>query len=268
VADGSSLATIVAIARRDWLISRSYRAAIAVDVFSALVSIALYYFISRALEDGIRDLGAAPSYFAFALAGTVLALLIQSSALGLAARLREEQLTGTLEALVAQPLRDVELALGLAAYPLLFAAARTLVYLLAAGFILDAGLDNADWVGWGAVLAATTLFTLVGGLSIGGGVLLIKRAETLAGMATSLLALAGGAWFPVSALPDWLRWVADITPTRLAFDGGRAALYEGSGWASDALLLLGLSAVSIPLGIWLFSRAVARQRRKGALTEY
>ena len=259
---------ILAIARRDWLISRSYRLALAFDVFSAFFALAIYYFVSRTFANARPPgLGEAPTYFAFALAGVVLAMLIQSAALALGRRLREEQLTGTFEALIAQPLRDVELAIGLATFPFGFAAFRSTVYLLIAGLVLDAGFGNADWVGWVVIVATTTTFTLGFGLVIAAAVLVMKRAETVAGVVTALLAVGGGAYFPISAFPEWLQPIAELIPTRLAFEGGRAALFGGE-WADEAAGLAALTLVSIPVGVWLFARSLRAQRVRGTLTEY
>jgi ABC-2 type transport system permease protein len=99
-------------------------------------------------------------------------------------------------------------------------------------------------------------------------VLLVKRAESLAALATFGLAFIGGAFFPVEVFPGWLEEVARFAPTRLAYDGTRSALYTGGGWGDDAAKLLLIAAVAIPFGIWAFDRALRRQRRRGTLGEY
>ena len=49
------------------------------------------------------DLQGAPSYFAFAVAGILVSLVVASATAEIAGRVRDEQLTGTLELLCAQP---------------------------------------------------------------------------------------------------------------------------------------------------------------------
>ena len=53
-----------------------------------------------------------------------MSLVVYATTTEVAYRVRDEQLTGTLEMLCAQPLRPVELAFGFTAFPLAFAVAR------------------------------------------------------------------------------------------------------------------------------------------------
>jgi ABC-2 type transport system permease protein len=255
--------------RRDWLIARSYRAAYVLTLGSAMFNVLAYYFISQTFDGGdTARLDGAPSYFAFALVGIVITTTVQSAALAVARRLREEQLTGTLEAIAGQPLRDAELALGLAGYPFVFSGLRTIVYMVVAGLLFGVSFGETDWIGFAAIIFTTTAFVLGLGLVIAALVLLVKRAESLAALATFGLAFLGGAFFPVEVFPGWLEEVARFAPTRLAYDGTRSALYTGGGWGDDAVALLLIAAVAVPFGIWAFDRALRRQRRRGTLGEY
>lgn len=255
--------------RRDWLISRSYRTAYVLTFVTAIVNVLAYYFISETFDGGdVSRLGGAPSYFAFALVGIVITTVLQTAALAVSRRLREEQLTGTLEAIAGQPLRDTELALGLAGYPFVFSGLRTIAYLIVAGLLFGVGFGRTDWLGVVAVLLATSAVLMGLGLVIAALVLLVKRAEPLAALATFGLAFLGGAFFPIDAFPQWLEEIARFAPTRLAYDGTREALYTGSGWGTDAALLVAIAVVAVPVGVWAFDRALRRQRRRGTLGEY
>jgi ABC-2 type transport system permease protein len=255
--------------RRDFAVARSYRFVFVLEAEGAVLGIAIYYFISETFpDDRSADLGGAESYFAFALVGVVLASVIGSSAVGLSRRVREEQLTGTLEAVLAQPVGNAGLAIGMAAYPFAFAGLRASAYLAVASLVLGVDLSEANWPGAVLVLAATTAAIGALGIVIGAAVLLIKRAELLTGLVLSGLAIAGGAYFPVSVLPSWLEAISTVLPTRLAYDGLRAALYEGSGWVEEAVALAAMGLVAIPLAVWLFGYAVRVGRRRATLTEY
>jgi ABC-2 type transport system permease protein len=258
-----------AVMRRDWLIARSYRTAYVLTFGAALFNVLAYYFISETFGGGdTARLDGAPSYFAFALVGIVITTVVQSSALAVARRLREEQLTGTLEAVAGQPLRDAELALGLAGYPFVFSGLRTIAYLVVAGLLFGVSFAQTDWLGLVVMLLATTAFLMGLGLVIAALTLLVKRAEALAGLATFGLAFLGGAFFPIDTFPTWLEEVARFAPTRLAYDGTRAAMYTGEGWGEDAAILALTAVVAVPIGVWSFDRALRRQRRRGTLGEY
>ena len=126
-----------ALVRRDWSITRSYRTALVTDLGFGFLNLVVYHFISRTLRPRVgSELAGAPSYFAFAAVGIALTVVLQAAITGFSRRVREEQLTGTLETLLAQPISSVELALGLAGFPFLFAIFRALAYLLLAGAFL------------------------------------------------------------------------------------------------------------------------------------
>ena len=69
-------------------------------------------------------------------------------------------------------------------------------------------------------------------------------------------------------LPDWLEWLGRLVPIRFAYDGARAALFSGTGWGTDALVLLAFGAVGAPLALAVLAGALAHARRKGTISEY
>ena len=108
-----------AIVWRDYLNKRTYRLGFALDVFNGILTLMIYFFISRFFSEPSKAaLNHAPTYFAFAAAGIITAGMIQSGTIELGIRLREEQLAGTLETLAAQPLTPLEMCLGLIGFPI------------------------------------------------------------------------------------------------------------------------------------------------------
>lgn len=254
---------------RDFLITRSYRVPFVFDLFFGVANLVIYFYISRTFEGGeAANFGGAPSYFAFAAVGVSLTVVIQAASVGLARRLREEQLTGTFEALVAEPVASAETSLGLAGFPFLFAVARAVVYLTAAYLLLGLDLSQADFGGFAIMLAATGLAVAALGVAFGALVLIFKRGDAIAVLSTFALALGGGAYFPTEQLPSVVQPIVDLIPTRFAFDGLRAALFRGEGWADDALALGLIGLIALPLAIVVFDRALRYARRCGSLAQY
>jgi ABC-2 type transport system permease protein len=265
----SLAAPLLALARRDYSIRRSYRLALGFDLFYGVIDLLVYFFISRTFKGAaVADLGGAPSYFAFVTVGIVITLVISAASAEVGWRLREEQLTGTLETLAAQPVRPWQIALGMASWPLAFALARGAIYLLIAGTLLDVDLSHANWGGAALVLLAAGLALLGLGIALGALVVAFKRGNQIIAFVSLALGFAGGAFFPLGVLPHWLEFLGKLVPTRFIFDGMRAALFRGAGWHEDALVLLGYSLVGLPLTLWAFSRAVDHARRTGSLSEY
>ncbi len=260
---------IRALVYRDYLITTSYRFAFFLDLFFGLVNLVVYFYISR-IFTGVSsaELGGAPSYFAFAAVGVSITVVVQAASAGLAQRLREEQLTGTLEALHAQPVNSAEIAVGLVGFPFAFAVARAAFYLLIAALLLGLDVSQTDWPGFVLVLLASATALASIGMALGALVLVFKRGEALTALVTFALGFLGGAFFPLTLLPDAVEPLLRVIPTRFAFDGVRAALFQGRGWTDEIAALLVFSVMGLPAGVWAFSRALLHGRRSGTLAQY
>lgn len=260
---------IAALARRDYLLTRSYRLTFALELLFGVINLLVYYFISRTFSDvGSEPLQGAASYFDFAAVGIIVTVIIGATSVEIANRVRQEQLTGTLEALFTQPLSTTEVALGLVTLPFLFAMVRAFVYTTVAAIWLGLDVTHASWAG--AILTLVLTGAAMAGLGIAGGafVLVVKRGELVVGAALFAMGFVSGAVFPVSVLPDWLQPLGEVVPTRFAFDGLRRALFEGSGWENDVLVLLLFAIVGVPLAIAFFRGALSWSKREGSLAKY
>jgi ABC-2 type transport system permease protein len=260
---------IRAVVRRDYLITRSYRLAFVLDAFAGVVYLSTYFFISKIFEGVPTDsLQGAPSYFAFAAVGAALAAVIDSVTTAITFRLREEQLTGTLEMLVVQPITSGEICVGLVGFPFLFGAFRAALYLFVAALWMNLDPATVSWPGVAVifVLSGTALAGI--GITSGAFVLVFKRGATIVGLGLYAMTLLSGSVFPISTLPDWLQPIAKAMPLRFAFDGMRHALFQGDGWERDALWLVAFGLVGVPIALYVFSRALHHTKRRATLSQY
>lgn len=238
-------------------------------MFYGVLELATFFFISKTFGSfGETKLAGAPDYFAFAAVGIVVSLVVEAASDGLSRRVREEQLSGSLEALMAQPLSPVQLCLGFTAFPFVYAFARAALYLLIAAAVMNLDLGRASWWGLALVFLASGAALSALGILAGAAVLVWKRGSTVAGVLVYGMTLLGGAVFPVSALPGWLQSISFLLPLRYAYDGLRDAMFRGEGWAAEVLVLGGFAIVGIPLAVWVFSRALHAARRAGSVGEY
>lgn len=260
---------VSAIIRRDYLGTRSYRLAFGLDIFYAVLDLLLYFFISRTFEGfSTEKLGGAPDYFAFAAAGLILGTVLTATSAGIGAQMREEQATGTLEALSTEPVTPFELCVGLVGFPFLFAAVRAASYLAIAALLLDLDVSQTSWIGLTLVILAAGAALAPIGILAGAVVLVFKRGYAVSSTVMFLLTILGGMVFPVSALPAWLEFISPAVPLRYAFDGARHALFLGSDWGTDVLVLALWALALWPLALMLFSRALASAKRSGSLGKY
>ncbi len=254
---------------RDYLTKRSYRLGFAFDAFNGILTLTIYFFISRFFSEPDRAaLNHAPSYFAFAAAGILVAGMIQSGGVELAMRLREEQLAGTLETLAGQPVSPAELCLGLVGFPFSFAVGRALVYFVIVSAAMSLDLLEASWIGLVLVLLATGAAFAAISIAAAACILVVKRADMIVSLIIGVTVVFSGSVFPISSLPGWLQPLARVLPPHLAFDGVRNALFRGEDWALDTVALLGIAAVGMPLAAALFGLALRAAQRSGSLGEY
>jgi ABC-2 type transport system permease protein len=267
--DKAGVRTLSAIVRRDFAVRHSYRYALGLDVVFGLLNLAVYFFISQTFGDQTtHSIGGAPNYFDFVLVGITLTLVVQAATTEMVRALRQEQLTGTLEALVIQPVRHREISLGFAALPMAYAMLRAAVYLTILVFWLDVNVSSASWAGFGGILVVTGLAMLSFGIAGCALVLVFKHGELLVASMILMLGLLGGALFPVAVLPNQLQFVTRLVPTRYAFDGARAAVFGGSGLGTDLMALAVFAAVTLPFSLIFFRRAMIAVRRVGTLSQY
>jgi ABC-2 type transport system permease protein len=266
-------AKVPAFVRRDWKIALSYRAVFIGDAISLATQIVVFYFIADLVDPGKLPAygGTVPSYLAFVAIGLVINLTAGVLVHQVSVALRQEQLTGTFEALLATPTRGATLQVGSVSYTLMLLPLRAGVLLtaIAVGFGLDFHLSG---VGPALVLLVAFLpFTWGLGLTTAAAVVTFRRGSGATGMLVTLLGLFSGAVFPIALLPPLLRTIAEWNPFAIAIDGVRSALIGGTGWgpALDALMrLLPLSVAALIIGVLCFRAAVARERRLGTLGLY
>ena len=80
------------------------------------------------------------------------------------------------------------------------------------------------------LLSASLAFMAIGIVGAGATVV-FKRGGAITGLLVFAMTFVSGALFPTSLLPDRLQAIGEVMPTRFAFDGLRAALYDNGGWA-------------------------------------
>ena len=254
---------------KDFAIARSYKMALISDLFFGFINLVVYYFISKTFGSaGTGQFGGAPSYFAFVAVGSTIVVVIQTAISSVSGGVRDGQVTGTLEAVAVQPITTAELALGFGAYPVVFAVIRVVLYILIADVIFGLGLTNPDWWGFTLTIMATGLTLAAFGILVGSLVVLFKRSGGIGVIVAFAMGFAGGAFFPISVLPEWLQVVGRFIPTRFAFDGVRSALFEGGGWTGDVAILTIIGFLSFPIALLVFKSAVNLAEARGTLSQY
>src|SRR6266536_1789440 len=178
------LAKMPAFFRRDMLTLWSYRFAFFADWANMLVQVLIFYFVNRLVPArALPTFGGKPTnYLDFVIVGLMLTTFIQITMGRLVSAVRNEQLMGTLETLLATPTAPVTLQLGQVVYDLLYVPLRTAVFLALMTGVLGAHFRFAG------LLPTTVIFLVfmpvmwgIGVLSAA-AVLTFRRGESAVGL--------------------------------------------------------------------------------------
>lgn len=258
-----------AILKRDALIFWSYRFRVVGDLLSVVLSMTLFYYLSRLVTG--REFPSPADYFAFAAVGLLTLAVLTATVGALPMMLRQELVAGTFERLVASPMGGAASVVAMTLFPFLNAFA------MAAAALAFASIAFGLPLHWSTVPLALPI-ALLGALAFApfavlltGLTLAFKQAAVGAGFILTVVSLVTGSLFPTALLPGWIKWAADVQPFTPAIELLRHCLV-GSPMSSSALAavlkLLFFAAVVFPLSVLMLRAAVEFCRRRGTVTEY
>jgi ABC-2 type transport system permease protein len=111
------------------------------------------------------------------------------------------------------------------------------------------------------------------GFAAAGAILILKRGEPIVFIFSVFTQFFSGVLYPLNVVPQALLPIAYFLPytyalhaLRVTFGSGFGLFYPGI--LTDFLAMIVWTVVSIPLGIWIFTRAINRGRRTGSMSYY
>ncbi len=263
---------VAAFFRRALLDAASQRAAGLVQLVGALGALSGVLFLSRLIDATPNPLFASyGSYAGFLLVGLVAAELQRAVSVALTTRIREAQLQGTLEAMLATPTPIWLILLGLA-LPELGATLLRATMQIAFGILLfGISFAHADWGATAATLAMTLFAFATLGVLGAALTLRLRRADPLTPLLTGVSMVLSSVLYPLSVLPEWLRPIGEWMPVTPALEALRGATLAGQKLSAIGLPLGKLALFFLllaPTSAWLFAGALRRARTDGSLATY
>jgi ABC-2 type transport system permease protein len=271
-APATRLSKVGAIFRRDAIVAFSYPGNFALSWMGIVIEVVIAWYISRLVPASPKfsaSGGVAVGYFQY-LAINSAFVRFQAAALNsFAESIRDAQLTGTLEIVLATPTHLPTLVLSSAVWSFTYTTLQTALFL---GIAVMFGLDLTHVNFLTAIVfliltvgAVSPLGVLAAALSM-----VIKKTGPIEWISTSSAALFGGVYLPLRYLPYWLQVAGWMLPITHALNGFRAAAagVPLQSVASDAVWLLVASLVLMPFSLWVFAKAVRKARVDGTLSMY
>jgi len=267
----SELNALFGFAERSMHSVRRYWVWEVVWLFYSMVSVLSIGF----LASGLGTLGAANESFdlhraqLYLLIGSLLWGFLSLVFMEAAFAIAWERWEGTIEYTFMAPIRRVTHLMGICLFAIGYGLVRTFVVLLVAIAMFKLDFSRADIGAAAAVLAASTV-PLVG-LAIFTSVLPMvspQKGEQMSYAVQGFLLLVSGVYYPLSVLPMPLQVAGYASPLTYALDGMRQSLLNGATLVDDLPsigILLGMGALMIPAGVWVFGWAEKRAKRLGLL---
>ena len=255
----------------------SYKLWVASDILNTMISIAMYYFMSFQIPpEEFRELGYGESYLAFSLVGIATAYYLWACVNRLSHAMQHEIREGTFETVVSSQIPLWSYVIGQSARGF----TTGLFWLLgsfAAGYALGvryvatpATLASAALV---FVVMVVALFSL--GIASAGVILVYKKGDPLTFFFTVFAEFFSGIMFPLKMLEKYplLKAISLAIPYTHGIDALRRILILGETLASPSvwrstLVLLGFSALFIPLSMLSFKWGYNRVRQLGETATY
>jgi ABC-2 type transport system permease protein len=180
-----------------------------------------------------------------------------------------ERWEGTIEYTFMAPVNRSTHMIGSCLFAVVFGLIRTALILLVVVLFFQIDLSGANLLA-GAIVLAVASISFVGlGITASTLPLLFpERGAQMVFIAQTCLLLFSGVYYPTEVMPEWMQTVAQISPATYALNGIRASLLEGKGILEQAGMLLPLlliGAITIPLGVRVFTYAERYAKRTGRL---
>ena len=139
-----TLGTLLAFLKRDFLIEVSYRTAFVLQAFGIVLSILIWKFIAGFVNHPSDAPGMENyDYFAYVVLGLAFFHFLSSAVTAFSTKVRNEQMTGTLEAMLVTPTAAGTIVTGSSLWVFLKSSITVLGYLLV-GFLFVSDCARRD----------------------------------------------------------------------------------------------------------------------------
>jgi len=180
-----------------------------------------------------------------------------------------ERWEGTIEYTFMAPLSRPVHLFGMGLFAVAYGVVRAGLLFGVVATLFGLSLPQADFASALVVLAIASIsFLGIGMMTAVLPLISPEKGTQLGFVAQGVMLVVSGVYYPVAVLPQWMQWLAKVSPATYALRGIRDAILDGAGigalWVDIwQLLLIGL--VAIPLGLETFRRGERYAKQHGKL---
>ena len=178
-----------------------------------------------------------------------------------------ERWEGTIEYTFMAPVSRPVHLFGMGIFAVLYGVVRAAILFVAIVAFIGIDVPNANYPAALALLGISSIsFIGIGMMTAVLPLISPEKGTQLGFIAQGLMLVVSGVYYEVSVLPEWMQWIAKISPATYALRGIRDAILNGAGLAwADVWPLLVIGAVSVPLGLFVFRTGERYAKQHGKL---
>jgi ABC-2 type transport system permease protein len=265
------LRRLCAFISRDFKLAVSYKVDFFMKIFSVLIAVISFYFLSRLMVGKVSS--AFPEWddpFLTWLTGFPFLAYFMTGFSSLANAIREEQKQGTLESLLLTPISIPTLIVCSSAWDLIQVTITSFLYFFFGWIFFDAHFKGSFPLAI-LFLVLTTLVLASLGILSASFAMVFKRGDPFALVLGTGSALFSGVLFPTQLLGSQIGVISKLLPTTYGLYGIRRVLILGESISQvrePLIILLLFLVVLLPFSLWVFERAILRAKREGSLIQF
>jgi ABC-2 type transport system permease protein len=180
-----------------------------------------------------------------------------------------ERWEGTIEYTMMAPISRMTYVLGSCIFGVVYGLARTAMVLVALAFAFHLSPNPHGLLPALAIVSLGSLsFVGIGIMAATLPLLFTEKGAQMTYVIEALLLLISGAYYPVSVLPAWIQPISRLSPATYVLSGTREVLQHQPTHAVMVGTLVPLAVigvVSVPVGLYLWSRAERFAKKTGRL---
>ncbi|MDQ3785091.1 MAG: ABC transporter permease [Actinomycetota bacterium] len=180
-----------------------------------------------------------------------------------------ERWEGTIEYTFMAPLSRTVHLLGMGIFAVVYGVVRAALLFAAIALWFNLEMPDANFLSALVVLAvASASFIGIGMMTAVLPLISPEKGTQLGFIAQGMLLVVSGIYYSVEVLPEPMQWLAVISPATYALEGIRDAILEGAVISTlwgQLVPLIGIGAISIPLGLVVFRRGERYAKQHGKL---
>ena len=268
-----SLDKILAFVQRDFRIDLSYRFNFALRLAQIIATLVTCFYIAQLFSKNkavnVSVIGS--DYFSFVIIGVAFLDYLIFALNNLSEGIRQEQVTGTLEAVLVSPTGIPILTVGEIMWDLIFNSLIIVVYIALAAAFFGLDVSRINVASSFAILLLSVVSLSGIGMISAAFVIVLKKGNPIAWTVATCATVFGGVYYPVGITPHFMQVASYMLPFTYSLTGLRLAILKGSGFrelAPEMLTLCVFCLILVPLGITLFGYALKRCKASGSLGYY